>query len=153
MRRDSRLSAMLHGLLHMAARGKPMTSAELAVCMNTNAVVVRRTMAGLREAGFVQSVKGHGGGWTLACDLSKITLKDIYDALGAPTVLAIGIHLEHPACLVEQAVNRALSPAFGEAERFLIDRLATVTLAQLAEDFRSHASNRHAQKQRRQKHA
>ena len=144
---------MLHGLLHMAARGKPMTSAELAVCMNTNAVVVRRTMAGLREAGFVQSVKGHGGGWTLACDLSKITLKDIYDALGSPTVLAIGIHLEHPACLVERAVNRALSPAFEEAERFLIDRLATVTLAQLAEDFRSHASNRHAQKQRRQKHA
>jgi DNA-binding IscR family transcriptional regulator len=144
---------MLPGLLHMAAQGKPMTSAELAVCMNTNAVVVRRTMAGLREAGFVQSVKGHGGGWTLACDLSKITLKDIYDALGAPTVLAIGIHLEHPACHVEQAVNRALSPAFGEAERFLIDRLATVTLAQLAEDFRSHASNRHAQKQRRQKHA
>ena len=130
-----------------------MTSAELAVCMNTNAVVVRRTMAGLREAGFVQSVKGHGGGWTLACDLSKITLKDIYDALGAPTVLAIGIHLEHPSCLVEQAVNRALSPAFGEAERFLIDRLATVTLVQLAEDFRAHASNRHSQKQRRQKHA
>ncbi len=130
-----------------------MTSAELAVCMNTNAVVVRRTMAGLREAGFVQSVKGHGGGWTLACDLSKITLKDIYDALGAPTVLAIGIHLEHPSCLVEQAVNRALSPAFGEAERFLIDRLATVTLAQLAKDFRTHASNRNSQKQRRQKHA
>ncbi len=153
MRRDSRLSAVLHGLLHMAAQGKPMTSAELAVCMNTNAVVVRRTMAGLREAAFVQSVKGHGGGWTLACDLSKITLKDIYDALGSPTVLAIGIHLEHPSCLVEQAVNRALSPAFGEAERFLIDRLATVTLAQLAEDFRSHASKRHSQKQRRQKHA
>ena len=144
---------MLHGLLHMAAQGKPMTSAELAVCMHTNAVVVRRTMAGLREAGFVQSVKGHGGGWTLACDLSKITLKDIYDALGAPTVLAIGIHLEHPSCLVEQAVNRALSPAFGEAERFLIDRLATVTLAQLAEDFRSQGGNRHSQKQRRQKHA
>jgi DNA-binding IscR family transcriptional regulator len=144
---------MLHGLLHMAARGKPMTSAELAACMHTNAVVVRRTMAGLREAGFVQSVKGHGGGWTLACDLSKITLKDIYDALGSPTVLAIGIHLEHPSCLVERAVNRALSPAFGEAERFLIDRLATVTLAQLAEDFRSHASNRHSQKRRRQKHA
>ena len=137
----------------MAAQGKPMTSAELAVCMNTNAVVVRRTMAGLREAAFVQSVKGHGGGWTLVCDLSKITLKDIYDALGSPTVLAIGIHFEHPSCLIEQAVNRALSPAFGEAERFLVDRLATVTLAQLAEDFRSHSGKRHSQKQRRQKHA
>lgn len=144
---------MLHGLLHMAAQGKPMTSAELAACMHTNAVVVRRTMAGLREAGFVESVKGHGGGWTLACDLSKITLKDIYDALGAPTVLAIGIHLEHPSCLVEQAVNRALSPAFAEAEHFLIDRLATVTLAELAADFSSRAASHRSQKPRRQKHA
>ena len=153
MKRDSRLSGVLHVLLHMAEHRDAMTSEVLAKAMDTNPVVIRRTMAGLRDRGYVRSEKGHGGGWTLACDLSKITLKDIYDALGSPTVLAIGIHLEHPACLVERAVNRALSPAFGEAERFLIDRLATVTLAQLTEDFRSHASNRHSRKRRRQKHA
>jgi DNA-binding IscR family transcriptional regulator len=137
MRRDSRLSATLHALLHMAERGWPMTSAELATCMNTNAVVVRRTMAGLREAGFVRSEKGHGGGWEIACDLEAVTLKDIYDALGAPTLLAIGIHLESPTCLVEQAVNRSLTHAFAEAEALLIGRLDTVTLAQLAADFRA----------------
>jgi DNA-binding IscR family transcriptional regulator len=137
MRRDSRLSATLHALLHMAERGRPMTSAELAMCMNTNAVVVRRTMAGLREAGFVRSEKGHGGGWEIACDLDQVTLKHVYDALGAPTLLAIGIHLENPTCLVEQAVNRSLTHAFAEAEALLIGRLDTVTLAQLAADFRA----------------
>ncbi|MEQ1953868.1 Rrf2 family transcriptional regulator [Mesorhizobium sp. CN2-181] len=136
MRHDSRLSATLHALLHMAEQDLPMTSGELATCMGTNPVVVRRTMAGLREAGFVRSEKGHGGGWEIACDLSAVTLRDIYDALGAPTLLAIGVHIESPSCLVEQAVNRALTPAFAEAEALLISRLGTVTLAALADDFR-----------------
>jgi DNA-binding IscR family transcriptional regulator len=97
-------------------------------------------MAGLRERGLVRSEKGHGGGWEIACDLAQVTLKDIYDALGAPTLLAVGINLEHPACLVEQAVNRSLTSAFRDAEALLISRLADVTLAELAADFRHHAA-------------
>lgn len=116
-----------------------MTSAELAKCMDTNPVVVRRTMAGLREAGFVSSEKGHGGGWEIACDLQKVTLRDIYDALGSPSLLAIGINLENPECLVEKAVNRSLTGAFAEAEALLVKRLAGVTLAALGEDFRAGA--------------
>lgn len=148
MRRDSRLSATLHALLHMAERGAPLTSDELARCMNTNAVVVRRTMAGLREAGFVTSAKGHGGGWEIACDLSAVTLKDVYDALGSPALLAIGVHLESPSCLVEQAVNHALTYAFAEAEALLVERLGTVTLARLADDFRLRAAAHRAEKER-----
>ncbi|UVC09498.1 Rrf2 family transcriptional regulator [Rhizobium sp. TH2] len=144
MKTDSRLSVTLHVLLHMAERDKPMTSAELAAHMGTNPVVVRRTMAGLRERGFVRSEKGHGGGWEIACDLAQVTLKDVYDALGAPTLLAIGINLEHPACLVEQAVNRSLTSAFRDAEALLVARLADVTLAELAEDFRIHARQHRA---------
>ena len=75
--------------------------------------------------------------WEIAADLSTVSLKNVYDALGAPTLLAIGVHLENPSCLVEQAVNRSLTGAFAEAEALLIDRLGTVTLAQLAEDFRA----------------
>jgi DNA-binding IscR family transcriptional regulator len=140
MKSDSRLSATLHALLHMAERQRPMTSEELAECMGTNPVVVRRTLAGLREAGFVKSGKGHGGGWEIARDLNELTLKDIHEALGSPRLLAIGVHLEHPACLVEQAVNRSLKGAFAEAETLLLGRLGTVTLAELASDFRSSAA-------------
>ena len=84
MRRDSRLSGVLHVLLHMAERTGPATSEMLAKAMDTNPVVIRRIMAGLRDQGYVRSEKGHGGGWTLACDLSKVTLRDIYTALGSP---------------------------------------------------------------------
>src|SRR6218665_3254687 len=140
MKTDSRLSVTLHVLLHRAERDKPMTSAELAAHMDTNPVVVRRTMAGLRERGFVRSEKGHGGGWEIACDLDKITLRDVHEALGAPRLIAIGINLENPSCLVEQAVNRSLTSAFRDAEALLVSRLDEVTLAELAADFRHHAA-------------
>lgn len=126
-----------------------MTSAELAGCMNTNAVVVRRTMAGLRDAGFVRSEKGHGGGWEIACDLSAITLKDVYDALGSPTILALGIELENRACLVGQAVNQSLNEAFREAEALLISRLGDVTLAKLAGEYRARVALLNEQQKRR----
>jgi DNA-binding IscR family transcriptional regulator len=135
MRRDSRLSGVLHILLHIAEHQTPMTSELLAKAMDTNPVVVRRIMAGLREQGYVQSEKGHGGGGTLACDLSKVTLHDIYVALGSPSLLAIGSRSEAPDCLVEQAVNAALNKTFEEAEALFVSRLGEVTLAMLSADF------------------
>lgn len=135
MRRDSRLSGVLHVLLHMAEHDGPVTSEILALAMDTNPVVIRRVMAGLREQGYVRSEKGHGGGWTLACDLSKVTLRDVYDALGRPALLAMGNRTEAPGCLVEQAVNAALGQAFDDAEARLLSRLGEVTLAMLSADF------------------
>lgn len=134
MRRDSRLSGVLHLLLHMAQRPEPMTSEVLARSMDTNPVVIRRIMAGLREAGYVQSEKGHGGGWTLRCNLSSVTLRDIYEALGNPSLLAIGNRTESPGCLVEEAVNAQLNQAFQDAEARLLERFGEVTLAMLSDD-------------------
>jgi DNA-binding IscR family transcriptional regulator len=135
MKQDSRLSGVLHILLHMAEEPEPTTSETLAKAMDTNPVVIRRTMAGLRDQGYVRSEKGHGGGWTLSCDLARVTLRDIYAALDSPPLLAIGNRSEKPGCLVEQAVNAALSPVFDEVEALLLARLGEVTLAQLSADF------------------
>lgn len=135
MKNDSRLSGVLHVLLHMAEHDGPVTSEVLARAMSTNPVVIRRIMAGLRDQGYVRSEKGHGGGWTLACDLSRVTLRDIYSALGSPSLLALGNRTESPGCLVEQAVNSALNQAFHDAETLLLARLGEVTLAMLSADF------------------
>ncbi len=136
MKLDSKLSSILHLLLHMAQSERPMTSEALAACLQgSSPVVVRRTLAGLREAGFVSSERGHGGGWVLACNLKTVTLRDVYDAVGAPTVFAIGHRSDNPECLVEQAVNEALSGALQDAQALLVQRLGRVTLADLAADF------------------
>ncbi|RKH42452.1 Rrf2 family transcriptional regulator [Corallococcus llansteffanensis] len=140
MRRDSRLSVALHVLLHMKELGPVVTSEAIGQLMKANPVVVRRTMAGLREAGIVGSVKGHGGGWSLARPLEAVTLGDVYDALGTPALFSIGPREESPGCLVEQAVNRALGKALDEAEARLMSQLRSVTVADLSNDvLRSHA--------------
>lgn len=135
MKRDSRLSGVLHVLLHMAEAKRPVTSDAMAKAMQTNPVVIRRIMAGLRNAGFVNSEKGHGGGWTIARDLASITLRDVYFALGSPALLAMGNRTEAPGCLVEQAVNAALNSTYADAEALLLDRFGAVSLAALSADF------------------
>lgn len=102
--------------------------------MTTNPVVIRRIFSGLREAGFVSSEKGHGGGWRIACDPAKVTLAQIYQAVGSPAVLAMGHRTESPGCLVEQSVNAALEEAFCAAEATVLARLNEITLAELAAD-------------------
>ena len=135
MKRDSKLSNVLHILLHMAEWDEPITSDGLAEMIRTNPVVVRRLLAGLRERGYVHSEKGHGGGWTLSCKLENVTLRDVYDAVGSPPLLAISHRTETPGCLVEQSVNEALGSALQEAEAALLSRFDNISLAHLSEDF------------------
>ncbi|WP_416307728.1 Rrf2 family transcriptional regulator [Neptunicella sp. SCSIO 80796] len=135
MRKDSRLSRMLHVLVHMDHLDEPATSETIAGMLNTNPVVVRRTMALLREQGYVTSEKGHGGGWSLAVSLSDITLLDIHNALGESSVFTIGLTDQHRHCPIEIAVNKAIDDAMTAAEALLLDRFKQVTLDQLAEGF------------------
>lgn len=139
MKRDSRLSNILHALLHMAEHeqrhGQPMTSDMLAACLSTNPVVVRRTMAGLRHQGLVVSEKGHGGGWRLARPLDGVTLGQVHAALGEPGLLPETPPVEAEGCLIEAAVNEALSDTYAAARALLAARLDSITLADLAADF------------------
>jgi hypothetical protein len=72
--------------------------------------------------------------------MEAVTLRHLHAALGEPAVFAIGNRSETPDCLVEQSVNAVLDDAFAEAEALLLDRLASVTLAELAAEF----AGRHA---------
>jgi DNA-binding IscR family transcriptional regulator len=133
MKRDSKLSGVLHILLHMVQADRPITSEKMAEMMQTNPVVIRTILAGLRKRGFVTSEKGHGGGWQLSCDPNTVTLRDIYSALDSPSLLAIGNRTESPGCLVEQAVNTVMNQAFHDAETVLLARFSEVTLAELSQ--------------------
>lgn len=137
MRGDSRLSRMLHVLIHLSAHEKTMTSERIALILSTNAVVVRRTMAGLRERGIVHAGKGPGGGWSLARPLADITLQDVYEALGAPQMFCLVPTEDHAKCLVEIAVNTALNDTRREAEALILQRFGEIRLSDIAADFES----------------
>ena len=110
---------------------EPATSEQLACCLRTNPVVVRRTMAGLRKTRLVRSTPGHGGGWLLGLDPEAITLLQVYEALGE-SVLGRVVGAESPGCLVEQAISGLMSEVRSEAEALLARRLGERTLSDLA---------------------
>lgn len=136
MRKDSRLSRVLHVLVHLEAFDAPVTSDVLAEMLSTNPVVVRRTMALLRDQGYVQSVKGHSGGWSLSKPLIELTLLDIHKALGDSSIFTIGLTDEHTQCPIEHAVNVALKDVMNEAEALMLERFGEITLDILGAEFK-----------------
>ncbi len=135
MRTDRRLPRVLHVLLHMKDMDGPATSAQIGRMLNTDAAFVRRTMAGLRERGWVSSTRGQGGGWRLTASLEDISLLELYEALGSPTLFAVGRSEDDPHCLLEQAANAALDEALRSAEATFRASLTGVTVADLAADY------------------
>lgn len=137
MARSTRFSVALHVLTHLVDAAEPRTSEELAACVGTHPVVVRRTMAGLRDAGIVSSARGTGGGWILAREPGRVTLRDVYAALGDR--LLQGLDVSGPAaqsrggrCAIQQAVAGTLDDFLDDAEALLAARLDGITLASLA---------------------
>ena len=126
---------MLHVLIHMQEHEGPLTSETISMMLGTPAPIVRRTMGGLREHGIVSSSKGHGGGWSLIRPLAEITMLDVYEALGEPTLFALGPAADDPTCLVERAVDARLGDAFARAAEGLRAELRATTLQEIATDF------------------
>ncbi|EKE71618.1 Rrf2 family transcriptional regulator [Gallaecimonas xiamenensis] len=138
MKQNNSLSSCLHLLLHMAQGNKAVTSEQLATFLDTNPVVVRKMLAGLREHQLVQSDKGHKGGWRLKKPLDAIRLYDVYQALGSPGLFAIGNRKDNPQCLVEQGVNRVMDQALASAQTLILDQFQTLTLFDIGQEFLAH---------------
>lgn len=131
MKRDGKLSLALHALGHMARAGGPLTSEAIAAHNGTHAVVVRRVLGRLREAGLVVSEKGHAGGWRLAQAPEAVTVADVYRALGERVLAPVTLGAP-PGCAIEAALHAVVDGALLEAEALLVARLAMVSLADLA---------------------
>ncbi|MEM1318068.1 MAG: Rrf2 family transcriptional regulator [Pseudomonadota bacterium] len=129
MKRNSRLSLALHTLGHMAGHPERVqTSAEIAEHSGTNAVVVRRVLGKLREAGLLTSEKGHSGGWKLTRTPDSITLADVYTALDERMIDSDASDMPS-ACSVEHALHRRVAEVMAEVEDSLVEKLSATTIA------------------------
>lgn len=141
MRHDTRLSRLLHVLLHMAQTDEPMTSQQIAQMLGSNAVVVRRIMAGLRDGGYVDAERGHGGGWRIARRTDEITVLDVYRSLGSPDLFAFGFSNPDPACLVEQSVNATINETIDAATAAILGQFGQLRLSQIETEVQQRMPN------------
>ena len=136
MNQDTRLSRLLHVLLHMAQTDAPMTSQQIADMLGSNAVVVRRIMAGLRDGGYVEAERGHGGGWRITRGTEEITVLDVYRSLGSPDLFAFGFSNPSPSCLVEQSVNAMIADRIEAATAAILEEFGALHLSQIETEVR-----------------
>lgn len=90
MAANTRFAVAVHVLGFMAyADDACNTSEQIARSVDTNPVVIRRLLASLREAELVASQPGPGGGWRLTRPVERISLSDVYQALGHEPLFAL----------------------------------------------------------------
>lgn len=142
MAANSRLTIAVHALAWMALAGRQgrdeLTSDQVAASVNTNAVIIRRSLGDLRRAGLVAVRRGAGAGWRLTRDPADISLAEVYDAVEQESLF--GLHHTEPnlECPVGRGIRPALSTVYGGAERALRRELERTSVADvLAETLRA----------------
>lgn len=135
MNTNQRFAISVHALTLLAASEKPLTSAAIASSVDTNPVVIRRTMASLREHGLVDSKSGAHGGWHLLRKPKQIALCDVYRSLGEEDVLAIHSH-PNKHCPIGGKITVPLKNIFKEAQTALEKSLGNHTVADILADVR-----------------
>ncbi len=137
MATNTRFAVALHVLTALAMVREPRTSEQLAEgTMGTHPAVLRRILSKLSKAGLVETRQGKFGGVELARAPEKITLGDVYRALGEREVLAVHELPENPACPVSCHIKPALMRAFERAEAAIERSLDSETISDLLKDVR-----------------
>ncbi len=133
MAANSRMTIAVHALAWLALaqrRGhEVLTSDQVAASVNTNPVIIRRSLGDLGRAGLVRVRHGAGAGWSLARAPEEITLLEVYDAVGQES--PFGLHRTEPnlECPVGMGIRPALSQIYGGIEQAVRHELALVSVA------------------------
>lgn len=117
-----------------------VTSVFIALSVQVNPVVIRRTLLSLKAAGIVE-VKAGSGGASLCRDARTVTLYDVFRAVdaveGAEGELFHFHEKPNPACPVGRNIRGILDPHLADAQRAMEKELQKVSLFDLAQELRA----------------
>ncbi len=131
---STRFAVATHILTALAVTGdKPLRSEDLAVTVNTGAVVIRGLLSRLAEAGLTRSQLGSGGGALLAKAANEIRLLDVYCAVEDTELFAVHRQPPSAVCPVGANILGAISPTLARARAAMEAELGRTTIAEIAE--------------------
>jgi Rrf2 family protein len=126
---NSRYTVAIHTMLLLEEpEDGYITSDWIAGSVNTNAVVIRRILGALMEAGLVEGAKGQGGGYRLARDRRGITLWDVYQAVNAEGPFELHTNEPNQRCPIGNRIQRHLCDVYQDAENAMKEVLDGVTI-------------------------
>lgn len=138
MQISNRFSIAIHicAFVGLHQQTQKVTSDLLAESTNVNAVVVRRIVQQLKNAGILEIKRGIGGA-TLAKHPEDITFKDIYYAVesNGKTGQLFSMHSkENKHCPIGQSIEQKTSVIFKDIQDILDNSLSKVTLALFSQE-------------------
>ncbi|MBK5407818.1 Rrf2 family transcriptional regulator [Pseudomonas sp. TH34] len=131
------LQMMLSLALAQAEGVERLSSAQLAVGVESNPTFVRRLLVPLIQAGLVHSTMGRDGGVSLGVDATAITLRDIYKVSMGGKKLWVGRSDIPHRCLVSCNVERFFGNLADEVDESVSRLLGGRTLADALQELRS----------------
>ena len=122
MAANSQFAMAVHVLTLLARSGEAAVKSEyIAGSVNTNAVVIRRLLSQLNQAGLVASQTGAFGGTRLAKTPETVNLVDVYKAVCCGEVFAlhgspnqdcpVGKNIEAVLCNLQKEIDKSVKAA------------------------------------------
>lgn len=124
------LAAMIH-IANKGRNGDYITIVSIAEELKISKIYLEQVFSLLKRANLVNSVKGAQGGYQLARSASKITAKDILEAIEISLFEATDATVKNSAYGIEKSMNDLL---WTQLDNQVAATLSSVTLEALAED-------------------
>ena len=103
----------------------------LAGSVNTNPGLIRRIIAQLVHANLIQSFEGRNGGFKLAVSPQKISLWDIYLAIGEQCFFALNPNLPNKKCPISRNIVTLVEEVFDQVHDQVKGKLKSITIIDL----------------------
>ena len=136
MNKDQRLSSAIHILIALDYVGGFINSQNLAKSLQSNPGFIRRILSQLSKAGLVISEKRKGGGSKLALNPSRITIGDIYLALGHNRIFKSFDKEPFKNCKVSCCIKSSLDSVYEDIEGAMLNRMKKITLGQIIKNMK-----------------
>ncbi|OWL97823.1 transcriptional regulator [Deinococcus indicus] len=130
---NSQYAVAVHVLSLIDRFPEHSSSADMALSVGTNPVVIRTVAGQLRRAGLIRTRQGVAGA-SLSRPASQITLLDVYRAVNGEDRVFRLHERPHPSCPVGANIQATLEDRFGRAQAALEAELARSTLADVTAD-------------------
>lgn len=120
--------------------GAQITTREIAQRRRIPANLIVQLISSLREASWVTSTRGPGGGITLACNPAEISLRQVIELYDGPIGITRCLLQDQPC---HNQVECSLRGVWAEAQSKMLEVLERVTIKELAEEGKILKSSRH----------
>src|SRR5438270_13734617 len=106
---SGRFAMAVHALALLADAPGGHPSEHIAGSVNTHAVVLRRVLRRLADAGLIEAREGRGGGYRLARPAERIWLDEVYRAMEPDGPVAPSPARPNPRCPIGAGMQAAFS--------------------------------------------